>query len=166
MSICRVCHLSFLEALEQRRRHCFFWFACKGCVKKAKTKARWHKRRKNAHGLGIFSATDWLITLLEFEFKCADCGKTKPSLTLDHKRSLGEGGFNTYENMQPLCTKCHTMKARAENLACLKSRVLWHTEKGDDNAADHPNETLLSGRKRIFHRIEIPSNIQAKVPGP
>jgi len=114
VSTCRVCHLPFLLVEETRRKHSFFWFACKSCVKKARTKAKWHKRRKG--NIGKFSPTDWLITLLENEFKCAVCKQRKPCLTLDHVNSIGAGGLNSYENMQPLCEDCHTIKAREENI--------------------------------------------------
>lgn len=150
MSICRVCHESFV-AIGEMERHSFFWFACKPCVKKARTKARWHKRRKKSSG--TFSPTDWLVMLLEHEFKCASCNESKPNLTLDHIESIGSGGQNVYGNMQPLCEDCHVIKAREENLERDKRK----------KESLHIDETITGGRGGVFYCLEIPADIQEKI---
>lgn len=141
MSICRVCHEPF-GRVEDGRKHVFFWFACKDCVKKARTKARFHNRRKKA--TGTFSPSDWLIMLLEHHFKCADCGFSKPHLTLDHKVSIFIGGENTLANMQPLCEQCHSSKAKIEN-AIFNSSDNRKKRRRKYNATSHSNESLPGG---------------------
>lgn len=122
---CRICHQPFSDEQELTQKHVFFWFACKGCVKKARTKSRWHKTRRRA--VGTFSPTDWLISLLEHEFKCAQCNEKKPNLTMDHIHSLGEGGTNTYQNMQPLCVDCQSKKSKEENARQYKRKIMGLT---------------------------------------
>ena len=140
---CRVCHCAFDPMVETKSRHPFFWFACKSCVKKARGKAKWHKKRKR--GSGSFSLTDWLVTLLEHEFKCAECGKHEPSLTLDHIVSLGEGGRNQYTNMQPLCLKCSVMKSREENI---RFRQKLFEERANNEKSGPFNPIKFSGGTR------------------
>ena len=97
MSKCRLCHEVFTEECE---KHVLFWFSCKKCVKRAKSKADWHRKRKTKRG--GFSATDWLVCLLEHEFRCCSCGEKKPNLTIDHEISLNLGGKNESNNLKPL----------------------------------------------------------------
>lgn len=114
MTLCKVCHTEYSETVP---RHSFFWFSCKFCMKRARTKSRFHRRRRKA--VGTFAPSDWLIKLLEYEFKCAECNQKKPNLTLDHIRSLTDGGENVYNNIQPLCEECHNGKAHQANIEAL-----------------------------------------------
>lgn len=148
MSSCRVCHTPFSAF---SLKHSFFWFACTVCVKKAQTKVKFHKRRK--HSQGGYSTTDWLCKLLEYEFKCAECGLKKPHLTLDHITSLGIGGQHLSDNIQPLCHECHSLKAHEENLVLAKQKK----EKRKYAPRDF-DESFLGRRARTRNR-------QTKFPG-
>jgi len=45
--------------------------------------------------------------------RCADC-KADRMLTIDHIKSLCEGGDNEFENFQLLCAPCHQRKDKME----------------------------------------------------
>lgn len=47
---------------------------------------------------------------------CAAKGITKLATQRDHILSLGEGGTEEPENIQPLCDDCHDIKSRSESV--------------------------------------------------
>lgn len=146
MSICRVCHVPFSTEYENpQSKHTLFWFACLSCVKKARTKTRFHKRRRKANG--TISATDWLVILLMADFRCAHCNEKKPNLTLDHVHSLGEGGKNLVDNIQPLCLTCHTEKAKLESQVQL--------ERQRNPSADTPKDYYCDKIPGPFNAIKF-----------
>lgn len=50
----------------------------------------------------------------ELPKRCNNCGATGCRLWLDHRIPAAEGGPNTIDNAQWLCTPCHTPKTQAE----------------------------------------------------
>lgn len=71
-----------------------------------------NKRRRNRRRpTGRVYMSDWMECLAEHNFSCAVCQKRgRKNLTLDHIKSLGAGGTNTINNIQPLCKRCHEIK--------------------------------------------------------
>lgn len=130
---CRICYRQFETT---RQKHPFFWFACKPCVKSARSKSDWHRKRKK--GRGGFSATDWLVCLLENEFRCFWCKEQKPHLTLDHDVSLNFGGKNIDSNLKPLCEVCHNYKSKKENqlIGFLKKQKFQTLEEAANEACN------------------------------
>lgn len=51
------------------------------------------------------------------EYKCATCQELlhPKAMDIDHIHALSEGGEDTIENCQALCTNCHAKKSRGEN---------------------------------------------------
>jgi len=49
-----------------------------------------------------------------------DCNSRR-KLEIDHKHELHNGGLDEYNNLQPLCKKCHSKKTTANR----KSQVVW-----------------------------------------
>lgn len=56
--------------------------------------------RPLARGI-IFSRDNW---------RCVLCGSEK-NLTVDHIKSVYQGGTNDYDNLQTLCNRCNAGKA-------------------------------------------------------
>jgi 5-methylcytosine-specific restriction endonuclease McrA len=52
---------------------------------------------------------------------CAECGQTD-GLTVDHIKSLANGGDNDRSNMQLLCDPCHVVKTIKDNTITQKSK--------------------------------------------
>jgi len=156
---CRVCHNLFNKVTEEGivEKHSFFWFSCTLCVQRARTKVRFHKRRKK--GLSGFSATDWLCTLLENHFRCAHCHENKPNLTLDHIQSLSVGGDHQTTNIQPLCLECHTVKSRIENLYWSKKKKEMNEKiKASNFVSGFISRTSRDGSgKQVFHHLSFQS---------
>jgi 5-methylcytosine-specific restriction endonuclease McrA len=71
------------------------------------------KRRaiQNGNGGKITSTEEkWLFEF--YDYTCLCCGRREPEikLTLDHVKSIKDGGRNTIENAQPLCGSCNSSK--------------------------------------------------------
>jgi 5-methylcytosine-specific restriction endonuclease McrA len=65
---------------------------------------------------GKISAEQWSRMLEGFEHTCPGCGRGKPeiTLTMDHVRSVAEGGSTDVTNVQPLCGPCNRRKFKRE----------------------------------------------------
>ena len=75
----------------------------------AKRRAAYHRQRAGALGLNEhFSGQEWLDLLAFYRYRCCHCGRDTVKLEIDHVIALSEGGSNRIENIQPLCTDCHT----------------------------------------------------------
>ena len=70
-------------------------------------KAWRYARKKNA--VGTHTLEQWNNLLLEYNFRCAVCGKKK-ILTKDHIIPLSEDGTDYIDNIQPLCRNCNSKK--------------------------------------------------------
>lgn len=65
-----------------------------------------------------FTAKEWEVLKVEYNFKCASCGvseeilikETKMGLTIDHIIPLSKDGDNSIKNIQPLCKSCNSKK--------------------------------------------------------
>ena len=53
---------------------------------------------------------DWELIKIQYDYKCAYCGKTK-KLTIDHIKPLSKGGSDGKDNIQPLCKSCNSRKS-------------------------------------------------------
>ncbi len=38
---------------------------------------------------------------------CAEIGRTSPATVVDHIKPIRDGGTNAWDNLQPLCKRCH-----------------------------------------------------------
>lgn len=75
----------------------------------------WDKKARKI-GCRRIHIPDWLqrYKLFDQGSVCAACRKTARDWHNDHKRRLGDGGNNTYGNLQVLCPDCHAAKTSAE----------------------------------------------------
>jgi hypothetical protein len=68
--------------------------------------------------------------------------------------SLGEGGRNSYTNMQPLCMRCQSRKAREENVRFAKLRkecyALEHDETCNFDATSTVGREGTHGSQKFF----------------
>lgn len=83
---------------------------------------RHNQRARSAGATGTFTTHDWIATCKAHGDRCAGCGKAQhyEALTMDHKVSMGHGGQNTIDNIQPLCASCNTSKSNRTNWSGLK----------------------------------------------
>lgn len=81
--------------------------------------AREPDRRGSAHSRG-YGAT-WRRIRLRFLQEhplCVDClrhGQTVPATEVDHIKPKRIGGTDEWENLQPLCKTCHSVKTGRED---------------------------------------------------
>lgn len=76
-----------------------------------KLAAQKHKRRARERGNGgSWTAKQWLVLLMQFQYRCACCWKTESELKVlgrvlarGHVQSLRHGGLNHITNIVPLC---------------------------------------------------------------
>jgi hypothetical protein len=72
---------------------------------------------RRAREVGIFdqelTLADLAAVRLFYGFTCLKCGK-KPATSIDHVKALIEGGQNTVENLQLLCTNDNKAKGKKE----------------------------------------------------
>lgn len=62
---------------------------------------------------GTISVKDWRDIKNRFSNRCADCGIKETELaplTIDHVKSISDGGRNVAENIEPRCDKCNREK--------------------------------------------------------
>lgn len=97
---------------------------------KARNPKRWRERRNfdtmqrryriKANG-GKFTLEEWKQMKKDCNYTCPECHKSEPEikLTIDHKIPLTRGGKHEKENIQPLCSRCNTIKGN--KIAPLKS---------------------------------------------
>jgi len=76
-------------------------------VKQAR-KARYRSRLINAEG--SYTIEEWRERVLQFDNRCAYCGKKSKRLTPDHYIPLSKGGTNFIDNIIPSCLKCNQTK--------------------------------------------------------
>lgn len=65
---------------------------------------------------------------------CAQCGDNQCRLWLDHIVPAAEGGTDTIDNAQWLCTPCHDLKTKAE---AARGRAR-HNARGKASTEHHP----------------------------
>jgi hypothetical protein len=72
---------------------------------------------RRAREVGIFdqelSMEELAAVRAFYDFTCLKCGK-KPATSIDHVIPLSEGGQNTIDNLQLLCTNCNKAKGKKE----------------------------------------------------
>lgn len=75
----------------------------------------------------------WLIAFRQ-EYKCAGCGNLLYPLAfdIDHKTELRDGGADSLDNLQALCSNCHAAKTRSysKNKQSGKKMKRKHGEHG------------------------------------
>ena len=76
-------------------------------VKQAR-KARYRSRLINA--IGSYTIEEWRERVLQFDNRCAYCGKKSNRLTPDHYIPLSKGGTNFIDNIIPSCLNCNQTK--------------------------------------------------------
>lgn len=71
-----------------------------------------NKRKRNKRNpTGRIRVSEWMLVLAQHNYSCASCQRQgRQHLTMDHVRSLVNGGTNTVDNIQPLCVQCHESK--------------------------------------------------------
>jgi 5-methylcytosine-specific restriction enzyme A len=69
---------------------------------------------KKRNGIGKVSKED--ILKLWDNYLCIMCNDKKSKLQIDHIKPIALGGYNTYENLQLLCIKCHKIKSSYEKM--------------------------------------------------
>lgn len=85
---------------------------CDSCLRCEDKRVRFQNERKNSkHTLYL---EDWIKVLEFHNYSCKGCKAKFVLLTLDHIQSLASGGLNKKENIQPLCSSCHEIKAAVE----------------------------------------------------
>jgi len=112
MGQCRLCLLSLSNV---KRSGNFPETICHACYHAERQRVRSNNRhrrlRKKNPGAGRIYVNEWLACLERHDYSCAACGCSgRKKLTMDHKVSLGSGGTNLVENIQPLCAGCHVVK--------------------------------------------------------
>lgn len=61
---------------------------------------------------GSCNYDDWVKRLVEYEYRCAYCGKPLEGddETIDHAVPISRGGTNDIENLVPCCRSCNSKK--------------------------------------------------------
>lgn len=80
-----------------------------------------NKRRalKAGSGDASFTSTDWKVTLLLHDHRCAWCLKPFKRLEQDHVTPLARQGAHTADNIVPACRTCNAVKGSKTILECL-----------------------------------------------
>lgn len=73
--------------------------------------------------------------------QCNHCGRTDCKLWLDHIIPAAEGGADSLDNAQWLCTPCHTTKTHTEAMRGRQRR----TARGKPTPEPHPGLTGEGG---------------------
>jgi 5-methylcytosine-specific restriction endonuclease McrA len=79
-------------------------------------RVRYLRRKATAkrHGYGgeVFSDIEWLYLKAHYGFRCLQCGRSEPDITLvpDHITPASKGGSHAIDNIQPLCRDCNYQK--------------------------------------------------------
>lgn len=73
-----------------------------------------HKRREliSSADVKMLTVKEWKEIKSKYDHTCLCCGKKEPDIKLemDHVVSIKNGGFHTYQNIQPLCRRCNAIK--------------------------------------------------------
>lgn len=74
---------------------------------------RHNSRAVKYEEFGTLSANELKSLFERTGYKCAACGVSgnETTISVDHIVALNNGGSNTIENIQPLCTKCNSKKS-------------------------------------------------------
>jgi hypothetical protein len=107
---------------------------------------------RRAREVGIFDQELTLADLAAvrsfYDFTCLKCGK-RPATSIDHVKALSEGGQNTVENLQLLCTNDNKAKGKREE-DYRKGRILTaefvrdnldNSDNFDEESEDYSYET-------------------------
>ncbi len=70
------------------------------------------RRARKLEAKGSHTDEEWQELKDLYNFKCLRCGKQEPEikLTRDHVIPLTQGGSDSIDNIQPLCTRCNSKK--------------------------------------------------------
>ena len=70
------------------------------------------RRARKLEAEGSHTDEEWQELKAFYDFKCLRCGKQEPEikLTRDHVIPLTQGGSDSIDNVQPLCTRCNSKK--------------------------------------------------------
>lgn len=73
-------------------------------------------RLKRCSG-GTHSFEEWVALKVKYDLTCVGCNKKEPeiSLTEDHIIPLTKGGTDSIDNIQPLCSRCNSIKGNKLN---------------------------------------------------
>jgi 5-methylcytosine-specific restriction protein A len=90
----------------------------------AKRESNWH-RRGSSHSRGYGAQWQKLrkLVLARDDYLCAKClehGRVTPGNEVDHITPKAKGGTDDMDNLQTLCTPCHTIKTIKDNGATPK----------------------------------------------
>lgn len=82
-----------------------------------------------------FTAWEWLDLCAKYDFGCACCG-LKVQMEPHHKVELSQGGYNTIDNIEPLCRECHKAinpisEERVQSYLLKQQRLLEIFKSGD-----------------------------------
>jgi len=71
-----------------------------------------NRRARKLEAEGSHTDVEWQKLKAFYNFKCLCCGKREPEirLTRDHVVPLAQGGADSIDNIQPLCSKCNSKK--------------------------------------------------------
>jgi len=71
-----------------------------------------NRRARKLEAEGSHTDKEWQELKAFYKFKCLRCGKQEPEikLTRDHVIPLTQGGSDSIDNIQPLCTRCNSKK--------------------------------------------------------
>ena len=71
-----------------------------------------NRRARKLEAEGSHSDEQWQKLKASYDFKCLCCGRAEPEiiLTRDHVIPLTEGGSDSIDDIQPLCTHCNSKK--------------------------------------------------------
>lgn len=87
-------------------------FLCFSCLRCEEKRVKFQNGRKLSKD--ILSIEEWLDVLIQTNFVCKACKNEAELITLDHIIPLSKGGKNIKDNVQPLCSCCHNIKAMVE----------------------------------------------------
>lgn len=78
----------------------------------ASKKRRLSRRRKVLQScIATLTALEWQNILVEWDYRCAYCGRNDCRLEQDHFIPLSKGGNHTVDNILPACRKCNAEKS-------------------------------------------------------
>lgn len=102
------------EYREKRKKHPSYFHKRKKkqVISLETAKIKRHKRKARILGSGgTYTEEEWLALCAHYGNRCLCCREVKP-LTVDHVKSLSDGGENTIKNIQPLCRTCNSRKGK------------------------------------------------------
>ena len=76
----------------------------------ARGKAKRRERMEFSRSLGTHTKEEWLALKMEFAGKCVRCGTGDLPVEKDHIIPIYQGGSDSIENIQPICSLCNVSK--------------------------------------------------------